>query len=188
MWAIWQYAKHMNFANHWLKWKLTYWDLDPGDSRNQRCGSGSRIWDPGSEIRCLFDPWIRDPEWVFSGSRISDLGSRIPNPYFWELSDNFLGKKFYNSLKNWPKFFFFYISKVKCSSILWNLWLQKKGMTTNFFSTLSFIAVFGSGIRDPGSGIRDQRSGIRDQRSGIRDQRSGIRDPGWVKIRIRDPG
>ncbi len=24
----------MNFANHWLKWKLTYWDLDPGDSRN----------------------------------------------------------------------------------------------------------------------------------------------------------
>ncbi len=40
-------------------------------------------------------------------------------------------------------------------------------MTTNFFSPLSFVAVFGSGIRDP---------------------RSGIRDPGWVKIRIRDPG
>jgi hypothetical protein len=34
----------------------------------------------------------------------------------------------------------------------------KKGMTTNFFSPLSFIAVFGSGIRDPG----------------------------WVEIRIRD--
>ncbi len=33
-------------------------------------------------------------------------------------------------------------------------------MTTNFFSPLSFDAVFGSGIRDPG----------------------------WVKIRIRDPG
>jgi hypothetical protein len=45
-------------------------------------------------------------------------------------------------------------------------------MTTNFFSPLSFIAVFGSGIRDPGSGIRDPGS--------------GIRDPGWVKIRIRD--
>jgi hypothetical protein len=28
--------------------------------------------DPGSGIRCLFDPWIRDPEWVFSGSRIPD--------------------------------------------------------------------------------------------------------------------
>ncbi len=26
-------------------------------------------------IRCLFDPWIRDPEKVFSGSR-------IPKPYF----------------------------------------------------------------------------------------------------------
>jgi hypothetical protein len=37
-----------------------------GDS--QCCGSGSGI-------RCLFDPWIRDPEWVFSGSRISDPGS-----------------------------------------------------------------------------------------------------------------
>jgi hypothetical protein len=35
----------------------------------------------------------------------------------------------------------------------------KEGMTTNFF-ILSFVAVFGSGIRDPG----------------------------WVKIRIRDPG
>jgi hypothetical protein len=38
-------------------------------------------------------------------------------------------------------------------------------MTTNFVSPLSFVAVFGSGIRNP---------------------RSGIRDPGWVKIRIRD--
>ncbi len=28
-------------------------------------------------------------------------------------------------------------------------------MTTNFFSPLSFVAVFGSGIRDPRSGIRD---------------------------------
>jgi hypothetical protein len=32
-------------------------------------------------------------------------------------------------------------------------------MTTNFFSPLSFVAVYGSGIRDPG-------------------------DPGWEKIRI----
>ncbi len=54
--------------------------------------------DPGSGIRCLFDPWIRDPEWVFSGSR-------IPRPYFEELFDNFLGKKFYNSLKIGPNFF-----------------------------------------------------------------------------------
>jgi hypothetical protein len=40
----------------------------------------------------------------------------------------------------------------------------KKGLTTNFFSALYFIAVFGSGIRDPGSEIRD---------------------PEWVKIKIR---
>jgi hypothetical protein len=40
-------------------------------------------------------------------------------------------------------------------------------MTSNFFSPLSFVAVFGSGIRDP---------------------RSGIRDLGWVKFRIQDPG
>jgi hypothetical protein len=33
-------------------------------------------------------------------------------------------------------------------------------MTTNFFSPLSFVAVFGSGIRDPGSEIRDPGSGI----------------------------
>jgi hypothetical protein len=36
-------------------------------------------------------------------------------------------------------------------------------MNTNFFSPLSFIAVFGSGIRDPGSGMgknQDPGSGI----------------------------
>ncbi len=38
----------------------------------QCCGSGSGI-------RCLFDPWTR---------------IRDPNPYFLELSDKFLGKKF----------------------------------------------------------------------------------------------
>ncbi len=59
-------------------------------------------------------------------------------------------------------------------------------MTTNFFSPLSFVAVFWSGIRDPGSEIRDPRSGIRDPGYEIRDSRSEIRDPGWVKIRIRD--
>jgi hypothetical protein len=32
-------------------------------------------------------------------------------------------------------------------------------MTTNFLSPLSFVAVLGSGIRDPGSGIRDKHPG-----------------------------
>jgi hypothetical protein len=43
------------------------------------------------------------------------------------------------------------------------------------FSTLSFAAVLGSGIRDPGSGMGKNQ-----------DPGSEIRDPGWVKIRIRD--
>ncbi len=37
------------------------------------------------------------------------------------------------------------------------------GRTTNFFSPLSFVAIFGSGIRDPGSGMsknQDPGSGI----------------------------
>jgi hypothetical protein len=38
-----------------------------------------RIRDLGSEIRCLFDPWIRDPGWV--KNQDPDPGSRmnIPN-------------------------------------------------------------------------------------------------------------
>ncbi len=67
--------------------------VQAGHHSHQCCGSGSGI-------RCLCDPWIRDPEWVFSGSR-----SRIPRPYFEELFGNFLGKKFDNSLKIGPNFF-----------------------------------------------------------------------------------
>jgi hypothetical protein len=52
-------------------------DPDPGSAAFLTHGSGIRI-------RFFPDP----------GSR-----SWIPNPYFCELSDNFLGKKFYNSLK-----------------------------------------------------------------------------------------
>jgi hypothetical protein len=46
----------------------------------------------------------------------------------------------------------------------------------NFFSPLSFVAVFGSGIRDPRSGIRDPGSGMgknQDPGSGIRDKHPG---------------
>ncbi len=116
-------------------------------SKTQCCGSG--YW-----IRCLFDPWtrIRDPGsgigffWI----RILDLRSRIPTPYFLELSHKFLGKKFYNSLKIGPNFFL--------NEIIFNFAnfvAPKKGLTTNFCSPLSFVVVFGSGIRDLGSGIRN---------------------------------
>ncbi len=49
-------------------------------SNSMTCQSASFSQCCGSEsgIRCLFDPWIRDPIKVFSRSR-------IPNPYFWEL-------------------------------------------------------------------------------------------------------
>ncbi len=43
--------------------------------------------------------------------------------------------------------FFFSTSKLKKFSILWNLWLHKK-VWQIFFSPFSFVAVFGSGIRD----------------------------------------
>jgi hypothetical protein len=71
--------------------------------------------DSGSGIRCLFDPGpgsgIRNR--IFSGSRISDP----PTPYFLELSDKFLGKKFYNSLKTNLNFFLQHL-KNKIISIL----------------------------------------------------------------------
>jgi hypothetical protein len=56
-------------------------------------------------------------------------------------------------------------------------------MTTNFFSPLSFVAVFGSGIRDPGSEIRDPGSGMGENQ----DPGTGINIPDpqhWVILRI----
>jgi hypothetical protein len=55
-------------------------------------------------------------------------------------------------------------------------------MITNFFSPLSFVTIFGSGIRDPRSGIRDPGSGIRDAGSGM----GKNQDPG-AGINIPDP-
>ncbi len=81
------------------------WLMDPEGPKicrsGQCCGSGSGIRDWG-----LFDPWIRDPGSGIGLFRIPDPRSLIPDPgYFWELSDNFLGKKFHNSLKFDPNFF-----------------------------------------------------------------------------------
>jgi hypothetical protein len=46
----------------------------------------------GSGIRCLFDPWMQEPEWV--KNQEPDSGSGMNNPdhtYFRELKNNFLG-------------------------------------------------------------------------------------------------
>ncbi len=84
-------------------------DPDPGSGAFMTSGSG---------IRNRFFP---------------DPGSRIPNPHFWKLSDNFLGKKFYNSLKIGPNFFLH-----------------------NFMNTPLFCSCFW--IRDPRSGMEKSRN------------------------------
>jgi hypothetical protein len=65
-------------------------------SRRRWSGSGTKSdnYDFKAVLR-IRDPvpfWPLDPGYVFSGSQ-------IPNLYFWDLSDIFLGKKSYNSLK-----------------------------------------------------------------------------------------
>jgi hypothetical protein len=97
----------------------------------------SSVADPGSSA--FLTPWI------------PDLGSRIPNSYFGELRDNFLGKKFYNSLKFGPKIF---LQQFKNKIMLHfvKFVATKKCMTINFFTPL-FCSCFW--IRDPRSGIWD---------------------------------
>ncbi len=94
-----------------------------------------------------------------------DLGSaigffRIPDPksiFFWELSDNFLGKKFYNSLKIGPNFFLQHF-KTKIIINFVKFVLHKKLWQQIFFHP-SLLLLFldpGSGMgknQDPGSGI-----------------------------------
>ena len=94
----------------------------------------------GSGIRCLFDPG--------PGSGIRNRffsGSRIPTPYFLELSDKFLDKKFYNSLKTGPNFFLQHLK----NEIIFNFVkfvATKKSLTTNFFTPLLCCCFW---IRDP---------------------------------------
>jgi hypothetical protein len=91
---------------------------------------GSVIADPGS---CAF---------LTPGSGVGFF--RIP-----DRKPIFLGRKFYNSLKM-GLIFFLQHSKNKIISSFVKFIATKKCMTTNFFPPLSFIAVFGSEIRDPG--------------------------------------
>ncbi len=105
---------------------------------------------------------IRDPVPFWPLDPGSGIGLfRIPDPIliFLELSDNFLGKKFYNSLKFGPNFF---LQQFKNKIILHfvkfvvtkNMW--KKNFFTPLFCSCFWIRDPGSRIgknQDPGSGI-----------------------------------
>ncbi len=110
-----------------------------------------RIRDLGSG--CFFDPWIRN-------RFLPDPGSKIPDPkpiFMRALLTTFWVKSSLILLKIGPNFFLQHFKKKIILNYV-KFAATKKDLTTNFFSPLSFAAVFGSGIRDPG----------------------------WVKIRIRD--
>jgi hypothetical protein len=70
-----------------------------------------------------------------------------------------LGKKFYNSLKTGPNYFIEH-SKNKIIFSFVKFVATKKDIATNFFTPFSFVAVFGSVIRDPGSGATLLKTGI----------------------------
>ncbi len=90
---------------------------------------------------CRSRSGIRDPVpfWPLD----LDPGSRIPNPYFWEVSGKFVGKKFYNSLKTGLNFF-----------LLVKLVAIKKIWQKNFFHP-SLLLLF----LNPGSEIQNKHPG-----------------------------
>jgi hypothetical protein len=95
----------------------------------------------GNVVLVNFCCSVADPDpvsgaFLTSGSGILS-GSRIPNPYFRELGDNFLDKKFYN-FKN--KIIFNFVKFVATI----------KGMTKNFFHPSLLMLLL-----DPGFEIRD---------------------------------
>ncbi len=77
--------------------KKLYFSLKPGSNFFLQHFKNQIIYNFVKFVASVADPG--------SGAFLTH-GSRIPNPYFWELSDNFLGKKFYNSLKIGPNFYF----------------------------------------------------------------------------------
>jgi len=102
-----------------------------------------------------FYVWLMDG-WQCCGSRSGAFltpgsgkgffsGSRNPNPYFWDLGDNFWGKKYY---KSWwiCSSYFLYLFENNVILSLVKFEATKKGKTTNF--PPSIVAAVGSGIRD----------------------------------------
>ena len=112
-------------------------------------------------LRSVADPDPGSGAFLTLGPGKAFSGSRIPTPYFVELSDKFLGKKFYNSLKTDPNFFL-QLFKNKIIFNFVKFVATKKDMTKIFFTPL-ICCCFGSGIRDSGAGMgknQDPGSGI----------------------------
>jgi hypothetical protein len=106
----------------------------------------------------LRHPSIADPAsgaFLTSGSGIGvfwfpDLVFRIPNPYFWERSENFLSKK-YSNCSSVGSNFFLHLFKIKVIFNLWNIWLKKKlKQEIYFFPSSSVVGSRMDKNRNPG--------------------------------------
>ncbi len=119
------------------------WIVDPGPGGQLITGTdpdqnttGPGIFEAIEKKSCqkgsVADPDPGSNAFLISGSGIRKRffsGSRIPNPYFWELSDNFLSKTFYNSFKIGPNFFLQHFkNKIIINYV--KFVATKKGMTT----------------------------------------------------------
>ncbi len=116
------------------------------------------VADPGPGSGAFLTP---GPGYGIRNRFFPDLGSWIPNPYFWALSDKFLGK---SSIILWKLAQFFSSSAFQNKKIVvipFFVATEITKLTTTIFFHPSLLLLF----LDPGPWIRD---------------------PGWLKIRIRD--
>jgi len=168
-------SSSLQFSPKWLDPQSWFQILDFYWKKIQCCGSGSGI-------RCLLDPWIRDPQWVFSGSRI-----RIPDPTITSesLRTIIVGVKILQFRADFLKYFSVHMgakvvlmkvvfTKVVPTKVVLTKPVHKKvvrtklyfvGRKLNRFKKKNLISscLVGSGIRDPGSGMGknpDPGSGI----------------------------
>ncbi len=116
---------------------------------------------------------------------------RDPDPHILELSDKFLGKKFFNSLKTCPNFCLQHlIYKIILNFV--KFVATEKGLTTNFFlpSLLLLFLYHGSGINtpDPQHWLLQWASGITVPTGTVaKISKFNILIKPMLLIRIRDP-
>ena len=122
------YHNRLQYASALVEWFSTFFLMitGPYSMKTVECREWYCYLPTLLQIR-IRDPvpfWPLDPD---LGSGIGFFRIPYPKPIFWELTDKFLSKKFYNSysLKTGPNFFLQHF-KNKIISFLWNLWLQKK--------------------------------------------------------------